>query len=201
MDSNTTKRYDFLLAGVGGQGIVLASHILAEVGLAAGFDVKQSEVHGMSQRGGSVNSHVRWNTEKVCSPLVGLGEADFVVAFERVEALRHIEFLRPGGMAIINDQAILPTAVTSGDDVYPTNEQIEATLARLSGNVRFAPGIQIARQLGNTHVTNVAILGTLSTVLTVPEKTWLAVIEARVPKKHVELNRQAFRLGKEMIGG
>ena len=123
---------NFVLVGVGGQGTLLASNILADVGLAAGFDVKKSEVHGMSQRGGSVVSHVRWHPEHVASPLVGLGEADILLAFEKLEALRFVEFLKPGGTAIVNEMVIVPITVSAGTGHYPDDAAIDAALAAVS---------------------------------------------------------------------
>jgi indolepyruvate ferredoxin oxidoreductase beta subunit len=193
-----TKSYSFLLAGVGGQGTILASDVLAEVALAAGFDVKKSEVHGMAQRGGSVNTHVRWDTERVYSPLIGLGEADMLLAFEEAEALRYAEFLKPGGAAVVNIHVIEPITVTSGGAHYPTEEEVKAVFGRLTEHFYLVPGAQIAQELGNARAANVVLLGTLSTFLDVPQETWLEVIEARVPPKYVELNRQAFVRGRQL---
>jgi indolepyruvate ferredoxin oxidoreductase beta subunit len=193
-----TKSYSFLLAGVGGQGTILASDVLAEVALAAGFDVKKSEVHGMAQRGGSVNTHVRWDTEQVYSPLIGLGEADMLLAFEEAEALRYAEFLKPGGAAVVNIHVIEPITVTSGGAHYPTEEEVKAVFGQLTERFYLVPGARIAQELGNARAANVVLLGTLSTFLDVPQETWLEVIEARVPPKYVELNRQAFLQGRQL---
>lgn len=194
-----TKTCNFLLAGVGGQGTILASNVLAEVGLAAGFDVKKSEVHGMAQRGGSVNTHVRWDAERVYSPLIGLGEADLLLVFEEAEALRYAEYLKPGGAAIVNQHTIEPITVTSGGAHYPTEEELEAVYAGLTDRLRLVPGTAIARDLGNTRAANVVLLGALSSFLDVSPETWLDVIEARVPPRFVELNRQAFLKGREAV--
>ncbi len=193
--------YNFLLAGVGGQGTILASDVLAEVALAAGFDVKKSEVHGMAQRGGSVNTHVRWNAERVYSPLIGLGEADLLLAFEEAEALRYAEYLKPGGVAIVNRHTIEPITVTSGGAHYPTEEELRAVYARLTGRLYLVPGTEIAHDLGNDRAANVVLLGALSTFLDLPESTWLQVIEARVPPRFVELNRRAFVQGRQAVAG
>lgn len=189
---------NFLLAGVGGQGTILASDVLAEVGVRSGYEAKKAEVHGMAQRGGSVVSHVRWG-EKVYSPLTAKGEVDILVAFEKLEALRTVEFLRPGGTVLINDQEIIPITVTSGGAEYPNDERIRAVLAQVTDDVRWVDGLAIAGELGNARVANVVLLGALSALLDVPEDTWLAVIEQRVPARTVELNRQAFRRGREAI--
>ncbi len=196
-----SRGYNFLIAGVGGQGTILASNVLAEVGLAAGFDVKKSEVHGMAQRGGSVNTHIRWDARRVYSPLIGLGEADLLLVLERAEALRYAEFLRPGGTAIVDEYAIQPITVTSGGAHYPTVEELKAVYGMLTDRLCVVPGNAIARELGNARSANVVLLGALSAFLEVPVETWLQVIEARVPPRSVELNRQAFLRGRQVAGG
>jgi len=193
------KSYNFLLAGVGGQGTILASNVLADVALAAGFDVKKSEVHGMAQRGGTVNTHVRWDTERVYSPLIGLGEADVLLAFEEAEALRYVDYLKPGGAVVVNRHRIMPITVTSGGASYPTEADLHAVYGMLTDHLRLVPGTEIARELGNTRAANVVLIGALSTFLDVPVGTWLEVIEGRVPPKYFELNRQAFMSGREAV--
>ena len=183
---------NFLLCGVGGQGTILASDVLTQVGVQAGYDAKKAEVHGMAQRGGSVTSHVRW-AEKVYSPLIAKGEVDVLVAFEKLEALRHIEFLRPGGTVVVNDHEIIPITVTSGGAEYPDDEHIRSVLAQVTGDVRWVDGMTIAEELGNVRAANVVLLGALSSLLDVPESIWLEVIEKRVPARYVELNQRAFR--------
>jgi len=195
-----TKSYNFLLAGVGGQGTILASDVLAEVALAAGFDVKKSEVHGMAQRGGSVNTHIRWDAEQVHSPLIGLGEADALLVFEEAEALRYAEFLKPGGAAIVNCHAIKPITVTSGGAEYPTEAQVRALYAEVTERFHLIPGTAIAEELGNVRTANVVLLGALSSLLEVPAETWLGVLDKRVPPKYVDLNRQAFLRGRQEMG-
>lgn len=194
-----SKTYNFMLAGVGGQGTILASDVLAEVALAAGFDVKKSEVHGMAQRGGSVNTHVRWDAKKVYSPLIGLGEADLLLVFEEAEALRYAEYLRPGGVAVVNRYTIKPITVTSGGAHYPSEEELQAVYAALTDRLYLVPGTAIAQELGNSRAANVVLLGALSTFLDVPAETWLQVIESRVPPKYVALNRQAFLRGCQAV--
>ncbi len=193
------ESYNFLLAGVGGQGTILASNVLAEVGLATGFDVKKSEVHGMAQRGGSVNTHVRWNSERVYSPLIGQGEADLLLVFEEAEALRYAEFLRRGGAAVVNEHIIRPITVTSGGARYPALDEIAAVYSKLTDRFRLVSGTAIAKELGNERVANVVLLGALSSFLHVTAETWLEVIAARVPPRHLELNRQAFLNGRHAI--
>lgn len=197
---------DFLLAGVGGQGTILASDVLVNVGLEAGFQAKQAEVHGMSQRGGSVTSHVRWG-EVVHSPLIGAGEADVLLAFEKLEALRCVNLMRPGALALINMQVIEPLTAISGDQTYPSDETLQIVFAQLSQRVQYINGEEIAGLLGNIKAANVVLLGALSALLeqsqqagaTLTSDTWLKVITARVPPKHVELNRKAFQAGREAV--
>jgi indolepyruvate ferredoxin oxidoreductase beta subunit len=201
------ENLNFLLAGVGGQGTILASDVLVNVGLAAGYQAKQAEVHGMSQRGGSVTSFVRWG-KLVHSPLVGAGEVDVLLAFEKLEALRTLNQLRAGAVALINAQVIEPLTVISGDQVYPSDETLRAAFAAVTDKAEFVDGEAIAKKLGNARVANVVLLGALSALLErdpnfgaeLTADLWLEVIAARVPPKHVELNRQAFQAGREAVG-
>jgi len=186
------QEMNFLLAGVGGQGTLLASNVLSLVGLSVGYDVKKSEVHGMAQRGGSVTSHVRW-ADKVRSPLIGAGEADYFLAFERLEALRYIEQLRPGGMLVVSEHAIPPISVTTGKDEYPDGDRIRRAFEAVTSKVVWVPSIE----LGNARVHNIIMLGALSAQLDLDEQVWLEVIEQRVPARFVELNKQAFLRGYE----
>lgn len=198
---------NFLIAGVGGQGIILASDVLVNVGLAAGFQAKQAEIHGLSQRGGSVSSYVRWG-ERVFSPMVGAGEVDVLLSFEKLEALRSIRELRRGAAVLINDRVIEPLTVISGGAQYPQDEAIQAVFARISPNVVFLDGEKIARLLGNPRVANVVLLGALSHMLESEALTgaeliadiWLKVITERVPGKQVAINQKAFEAGRnEML--
>ena len=191
------KTMNFALVGVGGQGVLLASDVLAEVGLRAGLDVKKSEVHGMAQRGGAVLSQVRWG-DKVYGPLVGPGEIDYLISFELLEALRWLQFLRPEGIAIVNDQKLPPLAVSSGGMEYPSEEQIKKALSEATKEYHIVPALAKAEELGTERATNVVLLGALSKHLDVSEKDWVAVIQERVPKKYVELNRKAFTAGREL---
>jgi len=154
----------------------------------------------MAQRGGSVVSHVRWG-EVVCSPLIGAGEADFLVAFEKAEALRYIHFLRLGGIVILNDQAIEPITVTSGGAPYPDDEHVRHALAQATDRVYWVPGLTIAEELGNPRAANVVLLGALSALLPVPLDTWLEVIEERVPARFAALNQEAFQRGHDAVPG
>ncbi len=193
------KEMNFLLAGVGGQGTLLASDVLADVGVRAGYDVKKSEVHGMAQRGGSVTSHVRWG-DKVRSPLIGHGEVNYLLAFEKLEALRYVGMLRPGGVAIVGDQSIPPLSVSSGEDRYPDDERVGRTLRKVIERTHFIPSISLAEELGSARVHNIVLLGALSTFIEdVAPDTWLEAIEARVPERFLELNRRAFWTGREAV--
>lgn len=191
------ENLNFLLVGVGGQGILLASDILAEVGLRTGHEVKKSEVHGMAQRGGSVVCHVRWG-DRVYSPLTGKGEVDYLVAMELLESLRYVNFLRPEGMAIVNRQRLLPLAVTSGGQEYPGDERIERVLRQAAREVYIVPALATAEELGEARVANVVLLGVLSRCLDLAPEHWLAAIETRVAPKFVELDQRALLAGREL---
>ncbi len=193
------RAWNFVLVGVGGQGTLLASDILAEVGLAAGFDVKKSEVHGMAQRGGSVASHVRWHPERVYSPLVGLGEADILLSFEKVEALRSADFLRRGGTAVVNETAVIPVTVSSGPAHYPGDEHLARVFGHLEAALVMVPGERLAQEAGNVKAANVVLLGAVSRLLPLPEETWWGCLAERVPKKFLELNRTAFASGRAAV--
>lgn len=188
---------NFLLAGVGGQGTLLASNVLAHIGVKAGFDVKKAEVHGMAQRGGSVSSHMRWG-EKIHSPLIGRGEVDYLVVFEKLEALRYVGMLRPGGTAIVGEMRIPPLSVSSGDDVYPDDEEVQRIVGEVTDNLHFVPSIRLAEEAGNVRAHNIVVLGALSNFVSqVPPEIWLDVISEWVPKKFVEVNRRAFQMGRD----
>ena len=190
---------NFLFVGVGGQGILTASDIAAQVGLEAGYDAKKSEVHGFSQRGGVVESHVRWGDD-VAAPTAEKGTVDYLIATELLEAARWIEWLRPDGTVLVNHQRIAPMSVTVGDAVYPADEDILAAVHARTGDVTLVEGLATAERLGNPRLANTVLLGTLSTRLDVSPETWLAVIKRRVPPKYVELNREAFWEGRRSTG-
>jgi len=187
---------NIILSGVGGQGVLVASQILSETALAAGYDVKKAEVHGMSQRGGSVISHVRFGKE-VFSPLISRGEADIILAFEPLEALRYLHYLRPGAIIVLNEERVLPQPVHVGDAEYP--EDIVETCLQVAGEVIATNATHAAEQLGNRRVTNVLMLGMLSHYLSLPEPYWLAAIKKRVPPKSLELNQRAFLHGQDLV--
>jgi indolepyruvate ferredoxin oxidoreductase beta subunit len=191
------KAINFLLTGVGGQGTLLASNVIAEVGLSNGYDAKKAEVHGMSQRGGSVVSHVRWGKE-VFSPLISEGEADVLIAFEKLETVRFIDWLRPDGLVIVNNYCIIPLSVTTSGSIYPQDEELNALITQRSKKVHWINGIEIAEKLENTKVANMVILGALSFLLDMKAEEWLNVIQRYVPPMTLDINIQAFNAGRQI---
>jgi len=187
---------NFLLAGVGGQGTLLASDIVAEVGLRQGMDAKKSEVHGMAQRGGAVVSHVRWG-ERIASPLCEIGTVDYFVAQEMLESLRWLEYLRPGGTIILNLQHLPPTSTVFGKDVYPDKERVLSVVREVAGKIFLLDAVSLAVEIGNVRTANSVLLGALSSELEINPETWLDVIVSKVPSKHTEVNRKAFLAGRE----
>ncbi len=191
------KNIDFLMAGVGGQGTILASNILAEVGLQLGYDVKKAEVHGMAQRGGQVDSHIRWG-KKVYSPLVEENSADYLIGFEMLEAARFPRYLKEKSLALVNDYRINPPLVNLGKATYPSKKEIETLLLERAGKVLWVKGTGIAKDLGNPAMVGVVLLGSLSKLVGGKEETWLDVVGRLVPQKFVELNKKAFIAGREV---
>ncbi len=192
----TIKTTNFLLAGVGGQGTLLASDIVAEVGLHQGLDAKKSEVHGMSQRGGAVVSHVRWG-EQIHSPLCEKGKVDYFVAQEMLEAARWLEYLRPGGTIILSQHQIPPTSTVFGKNVYPETDKILSVVGQRAGKILWLEALTIAEKLGNRRTANSILMGALSAELSVDEAVWLDVVMEKVPQQHKEINRRAFLAGRE----
>ena len=186
-----------ILVGVGGQGIILASEVLAEVALLAGRDVRKSEVHGMAQRGGSVSSHVRFG-DAVKSPLIELGNADYMLAFEKVEGLRSCDFLAGGAMIIMNDEEIIPPLVSLGVGSYP--ESVQDMLRGFGFNLELVPAHSLAEQAGTFKAANVVLLASLAAHLDIERNLWEDIIKKRVPKKFIDVNMEAFRLGYEASG-
>jgi indolepyruvate ferredoxin oxidoreductase beta subunit len=192
------KAINFLLAGVGGQGVLTSSDIVAEVGLAVGYDAKKSEIHGFSQRGGVVESHVRW-ADRVFAPVPPPGKVDFLIAFEPLEAARWVNWLRPGGVILADPHTIDPLSVSSGDLTYPALADIEEALRARTARVAFVQGTDIAQRLGNPRMANTVLLGALSTYLDVAVETWLQVIGQRLKPKYVEANHKAFVEGRKAM--
>jgi indolepyruvate ferredoxin oxidoreductase beta subunit len=182
-----------LLVGVGGQGILLASEILAKVAFEEGHDVKKSEVHGMAQRGGSVSSEVRFGP-KIYSPLIRKGGADFLLALEKLEALRFIDYLKKKGVLILNDLEIPPLMVSLGKEHYP--EDIFVHLKKRTSRIIKIPALKIAQAAGNSKAFNLVLLGKLSTFLSFKSSSWEKVIRQEVPHHTIEVNLKAFKLGK-----
>ncbi len=186
------KTTNVFIAGVGGQGILLASEILSDVALAKGLDVKKSEVHGMAQRGGSVVSHVRFG-EEVHSPVITAGEADLLVSFEKMEALRWVQSVAPDGKVIVNTQEIVP----SGQESYP--KDIDTQLDERAPGALRIDALSLAREAGHIRAVNVVMLGAISHFLDFTDEEWKAAVEARVPKKTIEINLKAFELGRRAV--
>lgn len=190
-----TSITNILLAGVGGQGILLASEILAETFMLAGFDVKKSEIHGMSQRGGSVVSHVRFGKE-VFSPVVPEGEGDILFGFELLETYRYLSLLRPGAKVIANDLRIQPPSVLLGQERYP-DDLPERIKSRFS-DFTLIDGLKIATEIGNPRVANTALLGVVSRHLDIDESVWEKAVAKMVPAKALEINLLAFKAGRSV---
>lgn len=182
-----------MIVGVGGQGSLLASKLLGYLLLNEGYDVKVSEVHGMSQRGGSVVTYVRFG-EKVYSPVIDKGEADFIVSFEKMEAARYVEYLKKGGRIVVNTQEIDPMPVITGAASYPENliDKMEAEGIAVDA----MDCLSLAEQAGSAKAVNLVLMGRLSRYFDIPEEKWISAIEKCVPEKFVEMNKRAFALGR-----
>lgn len=184
---------NIMIVGVGGQGSLLASKLLGHLLLTQGYDVKVSEVHGMSQRGGSVVTFVRYG-DRVASPVIDKGQADAIVSFELLEAARWLEYLKPGGRIVTNTQRIDPMPVITGTAQYP--EGLVEKLDELGVRVDAMDCLALAEEAGNAKAVNLVLLGRLSHYFDFPEEAWQEAIEACVPAKFLELNRKAFALGQ-----
>ncbi|MFA7403301.1 MAG: indolepyruvate oxidoreductase subunit beta [Pelobacteraceae bacterium] len=185
---------NILLVGVGGQGILLASEILSEAAMLAGFDVKKSEIHGMSQRGGSVVSHVRYGTE-INSPIVPEGEGDILFGFELMETARSLSLLKPGGSVVANDLQISPPSVLMGQELYP--EGLAARIKAQFSDFLLVDGQKLATTAGNAKAANTVLLGAVSKRLNIPEEFWMKALEKMVPARALEINKRAFQMGRE----
>jgi indolepyruvate ferredoxin oxidoreductase beta subunit len=189
-DSNT----NILAVGVGGQGIILASEILTYALMNAGYDVKKSEVHGMSQRGGSVNTHIRFG-KKVYSPVIREMEVDILFAFEQLEALRYFGFLKPDAMVILNNHTVNPPSVSLGIDEYPGD--VPQTIKKRFPNFYLVNGLDLALKIGNSRTANIVLLGVLSKYIKIEENSWIDAISKVFPEKLININIEAFRLGRK----
>lgn len=183
-----------LFAGVGGQGIILGSTVLARAAINAGYDVKVSEVHGMSQRGGSVEGSVRFG-KKVFSPTIN--KADFIIALEKLEGLRYIHQLKKCGFILINNHEIYPSSVSSKDVQYPSD--IESRIRELTENSLFINAIETAKRLNQIKVSNIVMLGAFSNLLSFTDENWIEAIKESVPGKAIDLNMKAFLEGKNLF--
>jgi len=186
---------NILIVGVGGQGILLAGDLLARAAMSAGFDVKKSEVHGMAQRGGSVNSQIRFG-EKVHSPLIPQGETDILLSFERLEPLRWLNLCGRQTRAIVSDQIIHSMTTGTGAEKYP--DKVEDELAACFGSLQLVPALYIAREIGNLRLVNILLLGLAACHMPFERELWKKVIEERLPKKTLEINLKAFDYGFSM---
>lgn len=184
-----------MIVGVGGQGSLLASKLLGHVVMQAGYDVKVSEVHGMSQRGGSVVTYVKYSDEKVWSPVINEGEADIIISFEMLEAARWVSFLKKDGTLVVNNQEIAPMPVITGAAVYP--EDIAGKLRAAGVNLKLVDALSLAEQAGSSKATNVVLMGAVANAMEFPEEMWQKAIEECVPPKFLTLNQHAFALGRQ----
>jgi len=186
---------NILIVGTGGQGVILASEIICDVALECGFDTKKSEIHGMSQRGGVVSSHVRYG-KQVSSPMFIKGDADLLLSFELAEAARWVPYLKKEGRVITSDQKIIPPIVSTGVAQYPEN--VSDVLNKNSKDPIIVDALAIAEKLGNPRLVNTILLGIISNMLDLPEDSWKKVVTNRVPPKFKDLNMQAFDRGRRI---
>lgn len=187
---------NILLTGVGGQGTILTTKILSAALAQLGYDVKMSEIHGMSQRGGTVNTQLKYG-EKVYAPNIGEGEADIIVAFEKVEALRALPYLKKGGSIVMDEREIYSMPVLTGDAVYP--HEADKELTELVGKVTVIPASKIAEELGSIKAQNICLLGALVKQLGLNETDWEKLISQSVPPKTIDINLAAFKRGYEYV--
>lgn len=191
-DNNTTS---IVLAGVGGQGILLASEIVAQAAMIEGHDVKTNEVHGMAQRGGSVLAQIRYG-KQVNSPLVAKGQAKVLGALEKIEALRYADYLAKDGLVVANSQMIVPVTVAMGVAEYP--EDAEQKLRDTFPNLVYIDAGELAAQLGNIRIANVIILGAISNGLDLPKDAWINAVKKAVKPKFVDINIKAYHIGRNL---
>jgi indolepyruvate ferredoxin oxidoreductase beta subunit len=191
MSKNTTN---IMIVGVGGQGSLLASRLLGNLLVNEGYDVKVSEVHGLSQRGGSVVTYVRFG-EKVYSPLIDVGEADFIVSFELLEAARWLPYLKPGGQVITNTQRLDPMPVITGQAQYP--EQLVEQMSDTGASIDAFDAGALAVQAGSSKAVNIVLMGRLSRYFEMPAEVWGSALEQSIPLKFLEMNKKAFDMGRK----
>ncbi len=198
MDTTYQEPMNLLLSGVGGQGVILASYLLSQVALEAGYDIKQSEVHGMAQRGGSVVSHLRFG-EKVYAPLFTPGQADLLLSFEPLEALRYLHWLKKDGLLVYNTVRVNPSTVSSGAAEYP--EGVEERIGESFGRVVGLNAVAIAAQAGTVRAANLVLLGAVSPSLPFTPEMWDAVLKRELAPNILEVNLKAFGLGRAAVEG
>lgn len=184
-----------LLVGVGGQGTILAAKILTTGLMEAGYDVKMSEIHGMSQRGGSVSSHVRYG-EKVMSPVIEVGSADIIASFEKIEALRALDYLKEGGTIVVNNEEIPSMSVITGDEDYP--EDVLEEIGKFTAP-KVVEATRLARELGNEKAANMILLGTIIKSMGLEHIHWDEILEVNIKPQFVELNKKALKLGMDAV--
>jgi len=189
-------RGDVFLAGVGGQGTLLASEVLGEAFLRSGYDVKKSEVHGMAQRGGAVTTHLRFGP-KVYSPLIEPGRADLLIAFEKVEALRFAHYLRPGGCMVVNAQEIFPPSVAAGQEPYPAD--VVERLGEVTDRLYLVDALAAALSLREVRAVNMVMVGAASHFLPLPESAYELALKENLPERIVGVNLDAFRAGRALL--
>ncbi len=192
------KKYNLIVAGVGGQGVVLAGNIIGEAAMATGYDIKKTDTLGMAQRGGSVVSHIRI-ADKVFSPLINQGGVDILLAFEKLEAARWSHFLKPGGMAIVNNHELVPLSVNLGSEKYPSSKEIMSIIGQYTKLLYFLDGTDLAMQLGEVKTLNVLMLGCLSNFIPFTSEIWRNSIVKNLPTKVIDLNLNAFKIGTKVI--
>ncbi|MFC1864216.1 indolepyruvate oxidoreductase subunit beta [Chloroflexota bacterium] len=188
------KDVNVLMAGVGGQGVVLASDTMSETGMNSGYDVKKSDSLGMAQRGGGVVSHVRWG-KRVFSPMAKKGEIDFLLGFEQLEGARWAPYLKHGGVAIIADVVIVPVSVIGSTTAYPNCDEIKGILAQYTDEIYLIPATRIGREVGNPRALNMVMLGSLSVFLELEAEAWIENIRSRLQPQFVESSLEAFSRG------
>jgi len=192
------KKLDPLVTGAGGQGIILASDIIGETAITAGYDVKKTDTIGMAQRGGSVLSNVRI-ARQVWSPLIKQGDVDILLALEKLEAARWVNYLRPGGIVIVNNQALPPLAVSLGNERYPSDKEIKDIIKRRTDRIYFIEGTSHARELGNIRTLNMFMLGCASLFMPFKVQAWKDSISQRLPANIRQINITAFNMGRKEI--
>lgn len=194
------KSLNLLITGAGGQGIILASDIIGETAIAAGYDVKKTDTIGMAQRGGSVVSHMRL-AEQVWSPIIRQGQVDLLLALEKLEAARWASYLKPGGIAIVNNHALPPLSVSLGNAHYPGDDEIQGILRQVTDQVYFINGTDRVKELGNIRTLNIFMLGCASLFLPFKVGIWQESIANRLPEKVRQINLTAFVHGRKEVKG